>query len=460
MQTAIHVLTQNDLRGVITRAGRIRAYCPIHGSDRQRSLSIALAGDLQGFGYCHSCKATVLLADLNQDAARHLGYTGGVQELAIAAPQAEKWQRDELAALAAFYPRMRAALAAKISRAYLTERAIPFEIAEQLGVCYLPALSRKQLQAEPGLSAIPAKWYDRLIFPYKAYDGATGYAGRSLKLWRPGMNEDEHKQLLDEQGIIRYQKTWRGGLFPGAILDTSEHITLTEGPFDALALAAAGIADAVAIIGTTIETAALPINIETVTLAFDSDAAGVSAAHKLAKELWRDGRPANICTPPQDEQGKDWSERYRLHGRGGLAALFATLASDPREAFNQAQEDTGSGPGQPVAPVASEPVVCAACGIDIALIENAGVDSDGALYCGHNQDGAYCASEQRREQVMKRVSLVEDFFGSCSLRWFDEPLHTPEQRKAALERYVAELQQQQRDQWRDMRTRARHKASR
>ena len=317
--TRIQVLTQNDLRGMITRAGRIRAYCPIHGSDRQRSLSINL---VTGFGYCHSCKATILLADLNQDAARHLGYTGGVQELARVEPQAEKWQRDELAALAAFYPRMRAALAAKKPRAYLAERAIPYEIAEQSGACYLPALTKQQLQAEPGLSAIPRKWYDRLIFPYRAYDGATDYAGRALALWHPGMDENEHKGLLDKREIRRYEKTWCGGFFPGAILDTREHITLVEGPFDALALAAAGIADAVAIIGTTIEIAALPISVETVTLAFDSDAAGVSAAHKLAKELGRDGRPANICTPPQDGQGKDWSERYRLHGRDGLAALF------------------------------------------------------------------------------------------------------------------------------------------
>jgi hypothetical protein len=54
---AIHMLSLSDLREVVESGERLRAMCPIHGGDHQRSLSIDRA---TGWGFCHCCHATVL----------------------------------------------------------------------------------------------------------------------------------------------------------------------------------------------------------------------------------------------------------------------------------------------------------------------------------------------------------------------------------------------------------------
>jgi DNA primase len=265
------------------------------------------------------CLLSVCFAPDNMVTPKRLGYRGELLPVDIPEQQAEKWQREELAALQSLYPDIQQALLKrKLPRAYLSQRGIPFDLVETLGIGYLPHLAEQQLKRYPQLK----KWQNRLIFPYKPYAGDIGYLGRSLMLWRPGMDENEHKRLLDEQDIRRYEKTWRAGLFYQRPLETYEHINLVEGPFDWLALLAEGLTDSVALAGTDIEIAALPLNVASVTLAFDSDQAGIEAAQKLAKEMRRHGIPAEICTSPADGKGKDWSERYRLHGREGLITLF------------------------------------------------------------------------------------------------------------------------------------------
>ncbi len=328
--STIHVLSQNTLQHIQHKYGRIRAFCPVHGSDRQRSLSIAAYGEMQGWGHCHSCKATVLIAELNPDSAKRLGYRGELLPVDIPEQQAEKWQREEIAALQSLYPAMQQALSRKIPRAYIAERGIPFDLVETLGVGYLPQLTEQQLKRYPRLK----KWQERLIFPYTSYAGDIGYLGRSLALWRPGMDENEHRLLLEEQRITRYEKTWRAGLFHQRPLETYEHINLVEGPFDWLALLAEGLTESVALGGTSLEVVALPLNIASVTLAFDNDQneAGIKSAQQFAKELRRHGIPAEVHTPPEDGKGKDWSERYRLHGREGLEPLLSepeTIEPDP-----------------------------------------------------------------------------------------------------------------------------------
>jgi hypothetical protein len=59
---AIHRLSLEDLIDAVECGGRLRAYCPIHGGDHQRSLSIDRAS---GWGFCHCCHAVVLVESLN-----------------------------------------------------------------------------------------------------------------------------------------------------------------------------------------------------------------------------------------------------------------------------------------------------------------------------------------------------------------------------------------------------------
>src|SRR5438128_6911686 len=58
----IHLLSPGDLVDTVERGERLRAYCPIHGGDHQRSLSIDSS---TGWGFCHCCHATVLLETSN-----------------------------------------------------------------------------------------------------------------------------------------------------------------------------------------------------------------------------------------------------------------------------------------------------------------------------------------------------------------------------------------------------------
>src|SRR6266852_5321398 len=53
-----HRLSPDDLVDAVERGERLRAYCPIHGGDHQRSLSIDSS---TGWGFCHCCHATVLV---------------------------------------------------------------------------------------------------------------------------------------------------------------------------------------------------------------------------------------------------------------------------------------------------------------------------------------------------------------------------------------------------------------
>src|SRR5438876_5638232 len=67
----IEILLQAELDDPIDTGDHVRAYCHLHGSDHQRSLSIDKAS---GWGHCFnaSCEATVLVADWNIALAKQL----------------------------------------------------------------------------------------------------------------------------------------------------------------------------------------------------------------------------------------------------------------------------------------------------------------------------------------------------------------------------------------------------
>src|SRR5947209_12871869 len=123
---AIHRLLAGDLIEVVESGERLRAYCPIHGGDHQRSLSIDRA---TGWGFCHCCHATVLVEALSSSLvladkshALRKRVCGG-QHPATTTPD---WQRAEVAALQAALPWMREALASSWrAESHLDERGIP-----------------------------------------------------------------------------------------------------------------------------------------------------------------------------------------------------------------------------------------------------------------------------------------------------------------------------------------------
>jgi hypothetical protein len=305
--------------------------------DHQRSLEVRLedAGSFKrGYGHCHNCKATVFVIEMDPKRAEWIERHQGDGHYALkkidllkprprAVTKAEEWQQQERSLLTHLYPRMRAALAgSERAQAYLRERAIPLEVAQTAGVVYLPpsALRSPDLQEQRSLVE---KWADRLIFPLWAANGRRGYAGRTLRLWQPGVDENEHKGLLEQydrqsgrgehKKIRRWRKTNPAGYFGVGSKSLSAYIVVVEGAFDRLALLASGLEppDVIALVGTALQADTFPLQVQSVVLALDGDGPGQKAAQKLRGELQAAGLAITLCVVPQDGQGKDWSERWR-----------------------------------------------------------------------------------------------------------------------------------------------------
>jgi hypothetical protein len=353
----IHLVSSSDLVDAVQSGERLRASCPIHGSDHQRSLSIDCA---TGWGFCHSCHATVLVqpnasiiaSGQGNRCGQHRANGGGFGDRASAAhlpvPSVRPyqlrqvhtatsfphWQQEEVAALRAVAPIMRTALAlSRRAQLYLTERALPPAIALASGVGYLSRAAWEKAPVSKEQQRLLERWIGRIIFPLCSPDG-QGFIGRTLLKWEPGMDENAHKALLDQPGVPRrWIKTNPAGWFgfdAPACLD--EQVVLVEGGFDRLVLLAAGFpANAViALAGTAARPfwlARFAPQVKGVVLALDADDSGAVAMERLAVEFRQAGFIVTLCPPPHDQWGKDWSERWRRLGSQSIWPLY--------EAFTQ-----------------------------------------------------------------------------------------------------------------------------
>jgi DNA primase len=215
------VISKSNLVDPHPSGGWIRAYCPIHGGDHQRSLSV---NEETGFGRCHQCGAQVLLEEFNFEAAERIGRgqariaSGEIRILdpkyiarAASAPKKprtiETWQQEELACLRHLHQNMMARLSDDRASTYIAGRGISLSTANAAGVGYIPDVPLK------GKYACLARWADHLIFPVGTPTDGQHFASRSLRLWRPGMDENEHKALLKEKKLEKHLKTYIGGWF-------------------------------------------------------------------------------------------------------------------------------------------------------------------------------------------------------------------------------------------------------
>lgn len=328
------VIAQHELVHEKITGGFIRAYCHLHGGDKQRSLAI---NENNGFGRCHNCGAQVVVRELNSEAAANIERGQGriaAGEIRVRDPKyiaraaqaprqprprsIETWQQEEIALLRSLKDSMAARLGDDRARAYIEGRGLALATAAATRIGYIPDVPLT------GKYARIARWADHIVIPVYSPSEGLQFAGRWLKLWQPGMDENEHKALLDSKGLKdkRYLKTHAGGLFNYQALDGAGHVTIVEGAFDALACIEAGLPNTIAIIGTALTVDWLPKSLGSLTLAFDGDKMGREKAEKARDAVYIKGHDVEMCTPPDDDMGKDWSERYRLHGAAGLAKLM------------------------------------------------------------------------------------------------------------------------------------------
>ncbi len=343
----IHVLSECDL-DVDVSGERLRAFCPIHGSDHQRSLSIDADS---GWGFCHCCHVTVLVEEYAPDVAETLrrgdSLSGPPQMTDIRRapfthshsprprPPAVRpqWQRDEVAALCATWPLMCEELSSARASAYLDERAIPPEVAQAAGIGYLSRAAAEEAPILPEQRDLLSRWIGRVVFPLGSPDG-RGFIGRTLWYWEPGMDEMEHKRLLEERDVKRWIKTNPAGWFGPHPAHFAPTLILVEGGFDRLALIAAGIPSQalVALVGTAARVewiVRFAPQARRVVLALDGDEGGRDAMKRLADEFQDAGLTVACCPPPPDGWGKDWNERYRRCGPPGCHYLLQVLRSCP-----------------------------------------------------------------------------------------------------------------------------------
>ena len=342
----IEVLLASDLGDYAVAGGRVRARCPVHGGDHQKSLSI---DPTSGWGCCFNaaCHATVLIRDFNPDVADRLMRSASQPPGPPHSPRpphlpspprpssqvATTWQQQECAMLLQHHDRFaRMLLSYELAdcwqaQAYLETRAIPLEVAQQEQVAYVPATLPQNEQMLP-----LGRWHDRLLFPLTSPTG-RGFAGRSLWRWQIGMDEVTHKDLLDAEpeAPARWLKTNPAGWFCAPPVGFEDRVILVEGPFDRLALLAAGFGaqEVVALVGTSLHLDWLPDQVRHVVLALDGDEAGLGAMWRLVEPLSQDDREVHLCPPPDDGCGKDWSERWRRAGPDGLTDLYNTFDRIP-----------------------------------------------------------------------------------------------------------------------------------
>jgi Toprim-like len=347
----IHLVSSSELVDAVQSGERLRASCPIHGSDHQRSLSIDCA---TGWGFCHNCHATVLVqvmapviaSSQGNGHGQHNAHSGfGDRAIAAHLPvpsvrpyllgqvrsttSLPQWQQEEVAALVAVAPLMREALASsRRALTYLNERALPPAIALSSSVGYLSRTAWEQAPVSTEQQRLLKRWIGRIIFPLGSPDG-QGFIGRTLLGWEPGMDENAHKDLLDQPGAPRrWIKTnpagWFGFDAPACL---AERVVLVEGGFDRLVLLTAGfpVNAVIALVGTAARPAWLARSasqVKGVVLALDADDGGEAAMERLASEFRRAGFIVTLCPPHHDQWGKDWSERFRRLGPQSIWPLY------------------------------------------------------------------------------------------------------------------------------------------
>jgi hypothetical protein len=332
----IHVLAASDLDDPLPSGERLRAFCPIHGSDTQRSLSVDATS---GWGFCHNCHATVLVEEYAPDIAERLQYgrsdntdaaerISGLPSADVAHPSppsrlslthfqparpsaTSQWQRQEQAILCHVWPLLQQeACTSRRACAYLDERGIPPEITRASGIGYLSRHLWEVAPVSDEQRALLKRWLGRIVFPLVSPDG-YGFIGRSLWYWEPGMDENQHKAVLEARRVKRWVKTnpagWFGLREPSFLASA---VVLVEGGFDRLSLMAARLAAnmLLALVGTAARPAwltRLAPQVRSVVLALDADEGGMTAMERLADEFRHTGLAVALCLPPHDSWGKD-----------------------------------------------------------------------------------------------------------------------------------------------------------
>jgi DNA primase len=338
----------------VVKAGReFKACCPFH-NEKTPSFTI---NDDKGFYHCFGCGAH---GDAIRWMTEHQGlpFMDAVKELAAMASmdmpapdpraaqraEAAKTLHDTMGAAQDFFVRNLAGDGGRAARAYLATRGFPAAIVESFGFGFAPdsrgslksALAQfgtEQLVEAGLLIAVEEREpYDRfrgrLMLPIHDTRGRViAFGGRILtaeKTDAPKYLNSPDTPLFDK-GRTLYNLHRAAPVARG-----SGRIVVVEGYMDVVALAAAGIAEAVAPLGTALTEDQIERLWQVVpcpVLCFDGDAAGQRAARRAvtrALPLLRPGHSLSIVTLPG---GMDPDDLIKREGPAAMEAVLRGGAS-------------------------------------------------------------------------------------------------------------------------------------
>ena len=345
----------------LTKAGHeFKACCPFH-NEKSPSFTV---NDQKGFYHCFGCGAHGDVIRWMTD-QRGLAFMDAVKELAAEAgldvpapdPRAAKKAEQQaglhevLEAAQNFYRAQLETNEGSKARAYLASRRFDPLTMERFGFGFAPA-GRQALKAalgqfseemliEAGLRiAVEDKepydrFRDRLTMPiHDARGRVIGFAARILDAEK----KDAPKYLNSpDTPLFDKGRTLFNLHRAGPASRQTGRIVVVEGQMDVIALAAAGIGEAVAPMGTALTERQLEMLwrlVETPILCFDGDAAGQRAAMRAVTRALLLLRPAHSLKIVRMPAGKDPDDLIK---ENGVAALESLLA-EPKSLLDQLWE--------------------------------------------------------------------------------------------------------------------------
>ncbi len=338
----------------LTKAGReFKACCPFH-NEKSPSFTV---NDEKGFYHCFGCGAHGDAIRWMTD-QRGLSFMDAVKELAaeagmeVPAPdpraaQAAQQQgalHDVMAAAQTWFVENLAGPDGEKARAYLATRGFDAHTVARFGFGYAPegrqalksALSQfpEETLIEAGLRIVVEnkepydRFRGRLMLPIEDARGRViAFGGRIL-----GAGKTDAPKYLNSPDTPLFDKgrTLYNLHRAGPLARQSGRLIVVEGYMDTIALAAAGIGECVAPLGTALTERQIELLwrlAETPTLCFDGDAAGQRAAMRAVLRALPMLRPAHSLRIVRLPAGMDPDDLIKREGASALERLLGEARS-------------------------------------------------------------------------------------------------------------------------------------
>ncbi|MGA2383638.1 MAG: DNA primase [Gemmatimonadales bacterium] len=319
-----------------------RGPCPFHGGTH-RNFSVVPRKQMYHCFVCHESGDvfTYLMKRFGLDyptAVREIAAKVGitVPDVRTSGPDPNEPLYSALGTAADWFARrLREADDARMARDYLDSRELDEAARDQYQLGFAPSRGEELLEALKGLGveddvvrkaglvteredkAVVPRFRGRLIFPIADVRGrVVGFGGRLL-------GEGEPKYLNSPETPVFHKGTLLYALDRARTAIRTESLAvLVEGYVDAIRLQTAGIANAVAPLGTSLtpeQARLLRRYTKQVALAYDADAPGQKSSFRNADELLRQGASVSVVTLPPGE------DPDTLVRRGGAEAFKVLL---------------------------------------------------------------------------------------------------------------------------------------